>query len=130
MSRTEARELLMQAVFQMEAQHNQTKEQLDLFLADKKLSVKDRLYIENTFATMCDKLAEVDELINENSKNWKVSRMPKADLAILRLAVCEAKYCDDIPAAVAVNEAVNMAKKYCGDKAPGFINGILGSIIK
>ena len=64
------------------------------------------------------------------SKGWKTNRLPKVNLAILRLAIYEIKYVDDVPASVAINEAVELAKKYSGEGDYSFINGILGSVAK
>ena len=77
-----------------------------------------------------EKLPQIDELLNEASDGWKVSRMGKADLTILRLAVYEMQYDEDVPVGVAVNEAVELSKKFGGDESPAFINGILGKIGK
>ena len=74
-------------------------------------------------------LPDIDGQIEANSKGWKLDRIAKAELAILRLAVFEAKYDDTIPVGVAVNEAVELAKAYGGDNAPAFVNGILGKIV-
>lgn len=72
---------------------------------------------------------EIDEIISRHSQNWKLSRIPRADLSILRMAICEIKYLAT-PPAVAINEAVELAKKYCTPNSPSFINGILGAYIK
>ena len=72
---------------------------------------------------------QIDELINKYAKNWSVNRMAKVDLSILRLAICELVFVAEIPSKVSINEAIEMAKLYCDDKAPKFINGILGSVV-
>ena len=72
---------------------------------------------------------KIDELINKYAKNWSVDRMPKVDLSILRLSVCELLCIKQIPNRVSINEAVEIAKVYCDDKTPKFINGILGSVV-
>lgn len=72
---------------------------------------------------------EIDELINKHAKNWSIDRMPKVDVSILRLAICELLFVEEIPNKVSINEAVEIAKSYCDDKTPKFINGILGSIV-
>ncbi len=71
----------------------------------------------------------INSLINSNAKNWSVDRIAKVDLAILKLAIAEIIAIDDIPQKVSVNEAIELAKIYCDDKSPKFINGILGSVI-
>lgn len=73
-------------------------------------------------------LEELDALIGECAKGWDTNRMNKVDLTILRLAIYEMKYVDDIPVGVAINEAVELAKKFSSDEAPAFINGILGKV--
>ena len=87
---------------------------------------------KNYMATICENVKEnkeqIDELINKYAKNWSVSRMPKVDLSILRLAICELIFIDEIPNKVSINEAIELAKLYCDDKSPKFINGILGSV--
>lgn len=75
----------------------------------------------------CD---EIDALIEENSKDWTTSRLPKVSFAVLRLAVAEIKYNDEIPDGVAVNEAVEIAKKYGTAEDASFINGLLGTVVK
>ncbi|HHU84771.1 MAG TPA: transcription antitermination factor NusB [Clostridiales bacterium] len=76
-------------------------------------------------------IAEIDELISKNLKTgWTIFRIPKIVLAILRIAITEIKYIDEIPVSVAINEAVELAKKYATDKEKGFINGLLASIAK
>ncbi len=88
----------------------------------------DRAYIESKVDAVLEKLPEIDALLNESSKGWKTSRMNKADLSVLRLAVYEIKYDDEIPTGVAINEAVELAKKYGGEESAPFVNGILGTI--
>jgi len=128
MSRTQARELLMKMVFQMEAQNDRSSELMEKLYDDNKASDKDKKYIAEVFKAVTDNLETIDEKINSNSGKWKTSRMPRADLAVLRVAAAEALYIDDIPVSVAINEAVILAKKYGSDQAPKFINGVLGSI--
>ena len=76
-----------------------------------------------------EKRRELDRLIRDASEHWAVFRMPIVDRCILRLAAWEICYNDDIPASVAINEAVQMAKEYGGDDSPKFINGLLGKIV-
>ena len=72
---------------------------------------------------------EIEGLITKHALNWSLDRIAKVDLAILKLAICEVVYMnDEIPVKVAINEAVDLAKLYCDDKSPKFINGILGSV--
>ena len=75
-------------------------------------------------------IPEIDEKINEIAEGWRTRRMGKVELTILRLAVFEMKYDEEIPEKVAINEAVELAKKFGGDEAPAFVNGILAKLIQ
>ena len=77
---------------------------------------------------MVSNLGEIDKKIDEVSTEWKVERISCVSLAVLRLATYEIVFCEDIPSVVAVNEAVSLAKKYDGEEAAPFVNGILGKI--
>ncbi len=75
-------------------------------------------------------LPEIDEIIQSCAIGWTVDRMPRVDLSILRVAVYEIRFSDAVPAAVAINEAVELAKVYCDEKSPRFINGVLGKVVR
>ena len=83
---------------------------------------------ELTAKAIAEKVCEIDAMINENATGWKTTRMNKVDLSILRLAVYEMKFDDDVPVKVAINEAVELAKRFSGDEGPAFINGVLGKL--
>lgn len=87
-------------------------------------------FSKKLFLTAAENLAAIDETIERNAKGWKLDRISKMTLSILRLCVCEMKYFDDIPFAVSMNEAVELAKIYDGDDAPAFINGIINAVAK
>ena len=73
---------------------------------------------------------EIEDIITKHALNWSLDRIAKVDLAILKLAICEVVYMnDEVPVKVSINEAVDLAKLYCDDKSPKFINGILGSVV-
>lgn len=91
--------------------------------------VIDREYMAQMCKLLSEKSDEIDAMINKYAKNWSVNRMAKVDLAILRLAICEILFVEEIPNKVSINEAIEMAKLYCDDKTPKFINGILGSVV-
>lgn len=80
--------------------------------------------------TTVDHLPEIDTEIERYAVDWSLSRITKVSLAILRLAICEILYFDDIPASVSINEAVELAKKYAEKKDSSFINGVLGSVAR
>ena len=87
-------------------------------------------YSKELFSGVISNKDNLDELINKYSKGWKSRRLPKVNLAILRLAVYEIMFVDEVPDGVAVNEAVELAKTYSGEGDYSFINGILGAVIK
>ena len=89
----------------------------------------DREYIKKICLTLEKNEEKINTLINSNARNWTVNRIAKVDLAILKLAIAEIIAIEDIPQRVSVNEAIELAKIYCDDKSPKFINGILGSVI-
>jgi N utilization substance protein B len=86
-------------------------------------------YIRTKALNVILKADEADVLINKYTKGWKTSRMNKVDLSILRLAVYEMKWDADVPEGVAINEAVELAKKYSGEDGPSFVNGVLAKLI-
>ena len=74
-------------------------------------------------------IPEIDEKINQVAEGWKTRRMGKVELTILRLAVYEMQYDEEIPEKVAINEAVELAKKFGRDESPAFINGVLAKLV-
>ena len=128
MSRRSARKnaffLLFQMDFSEAAEFEQVKE---IFFAEKEEPVEeaDKAFILSEVEGVHEHMAEIDSLIEQSAKGWDLSRMNKVDLAILRLAVYEMKY-GETPIGVAINEAVELAKKFSSDEAPAFINGVLG----
>ncbi len=82
------------------------------------------------YRSVLPRIPEIDALISKTSNGWRIDRMSRVDLSILRLAVFELLFDDDIPGGVAINEAVELAKQYGGDESSSFINGILGVIAK
>mgnify|MGYP000430419526 CR=1 FL=1 len=99
------------------------------FLEEKNLKPREQQEILERTSHLIQLLPEIDERISKCSKGWKLDRIAKAELAILRLAVYEAVYDEDVPVGVAVNEAVELAKEYGNDNGPSFVNGILGNIV-
>ncbi len=91
---------------------------------------EDADYITQKYEKIVEKIPELDAQIASAAKGWKVNRLSKVDLTILRLAVYEMKYDEDIPVGVAINEAVELAKKFSQDESPSFINGILAKLAK
>ncbi len=110
---------------QIDLYFEQVEDEDDIPNPPSELSEKERRYAEEKVQAITLMIPQIDQAIEEVSVGWKVRRMPKADLSILRLAVYEIRYDDKIPTGVAINEAVELAKTYGTDATPGFVNGIL-----
>lgn len=133
MRRKELREHIFQLLFRVEFNGQEDMaEQISLFVDDMKEETEvlkqDEDYIAGKYAKIVEKLPEIDAMLDKVSKGWKTSRMGKVDLTILRLAVYEMKFDEDIPEKVAINEAVELSKKFGGDDSPAFINGVLAKL--
>ena len=127
MTRREIRENVFMMLFRIEF-HDQTDmdEQISLFEEElAALKEEDMDYIKSKCNSIFNKIEELDSAVNAVSTGWKTSRMGKVDLSIIRLAVYEIKFEEDIPVKVSINEAVELAKKYGTDDSPSFVNGIL-----
>lgn len=136
MKRSELRENIFKLLFRVEFnEKEEMKEQVGLYFDDiplegeKTISEKNQKYIQDKYHAIVEKLADIDKEIEEVSNGWQISRMGKVELTIIRLALYEIRYDEDVPAGVAINEAVELAKKFGGDDAPSFINGILAKMV-
>ena len=128
MNRTELREQVFELLFRVEFNSMEDmSEQEELFTqtSDKEISTKDADYIREKYEKIAEKLPEIDEAINKETTGWNTGRIAKVDLAIIRLAIYEIKYDESVPTGVAINEAVELAKKYGQDGSPAFVNGVL-----
>ncbi len=131
MKRSELREHIFRMIFGYEFNSDaEMPEQMQLYF--EQLDEEDGVpteaevtYIREKALNVILKTEEIDEMLNTNTKGWKTSRMNKVDLSILRLAVYEMKWDDEVPTGVAIDQAVELAKKYSGDEGPSFINGVL-----
>lgn len=130
MSRREIREQIFKMLFRVEFHDEEEyQQQLGMFMEETApVEKENQQYMEEKFRNIVSRLAEIDEVINENATGWKTSRMGKVDLTLIRLAVYEIKYEDAIPTGVAINEAVELAKKYGTDDSASFVNGVLAKI--
>nr|MBQ8253328.1 transcription antitermination factor NusB [Lachnospiraceae bacterium] len=129
MSRSKLREKVFQLVFRVAFNdEEELSQQAEFFFEDEQqegLTEKEQKQIQDKFDRIVEKLEEIDQLINEKSVGWNVSRLGKIELAIMRLAVYEIVFDEAIPDSVAINEAVELAKKFAAEESPAFINGVL-----
>ena len=131
MTRREIREQVFKMLFRVEF-YNQEEmsEQIELCEDDAcSWKEKDKTYIFEKVEKISEKIEEIDAKINEVSEGWKTGRMGKVDLTLIRLAVYEMLYEEDVPAKVAINEAVELAKQYGTDNSPSFVNGVLAKLV-
>lgn len=127
MTRNKAREILMQIMYEMDMSKTMDRNTAEA-LTEKKLSGNHMERGRRLILSIINNLPAIDDEINRHSRSWKTSRMPKVDLAIMRLASGELKYNEDVPQAVVINEAINMAKKYGTERSARFVHGVLGAI--
>jgi N utilization substance protein B len=140
MSRRAARETAMMLLYQSEITRDFFEETLstikeeefftELHGTETTLTDKDQSYIRETITGVKEKIEDIDRQIEAVSIEWSIRRMSRVDLSILRLAVFEMQNNSTVPAQVAINEAVELAKKYGDDKTAKFINGVLGQILR
>lgn len=129
-SRKKTRELVMQLLFQAEIQNSFKDEDAKTFFEENIRGRDNKAFAYDLFYKTRDNLLTIDDLINRFSIRWSVKRMPKIDLAIMRLAIAEILYKSDVPDKVSINEAIELAKSFGTDKSAKFINGILGQIME
>ena len=130
MNRSSMRELAFKMVYALEVQKEYDKEQLDLFIEDNEIEDNQAIeYLNSIYNGIEENKDEIVEMISNNlKKEWTIDRISKINLAILKIAIFGIKY-QELPFKVAINEAVELAKKYGDDVAPVFVNGVLASIV-
>lgn len=132
MNRSAIRELAFKLIYSLEIQSEENiDEQIELYIeAGEITDVKTINYIKNTIKGIEEHKEDIVNLIEKNLKaDWELNRVSKIDLSLLKLAIYEIKY-TDIPYKVAINEAVELAKKYGEDSSKAFVNGILAVVVK
>lgn len=132
MNRSARRELAFKLIYSLEIQKNSDKETIQLFIENNCNGDKQtEQYITSISEGIVENKDIIEEKISKNlKKDWTINRISKIELAILKLAIYEIKYKEEIPFKVSINEAVELAKKYGEDQSSSFINGVLANIIK
>ncbi len=142
MTRSLIREHLFKLLFRIEFnEKDDMPDQIRLYFEDSleeedqpstgsDISDKDRVYITEKYEQITAHLPEIDEKIDKAAKGWSISRIGKVELSVLRLAIYEMLYDDDIPVGVAIDEAVELSKRFGGDSSGSFVNGILATLAK
>ena len=131
MQSTAMREIAFKLVYDIEVQKDDIEEQVELFLESNEITDEKVIsYLKDVVNGIESNDSEINELISKNLKeNWSLNRIPKISLSLLKLAIYEMLY-SKIPYKVAINEVVELAKKYGDEASPNFINGILASVVK
>ena len=131
MRRSKVREHIFKMLFSIGFDAADADEQIELYLEQvEEASEEERGYMRKKVKDIVAHEEEIDAMINEHTTGWKTGRMNKVDLSVLRLAVYEMKWDDEVPVGVAINEAVELTKMFSSDEAPSFINGVLGKIAR
>ncbi len=126
-TRREAREYVVGLIFETDYQADVAKEDIYKNAVETREIPKDR-FIRDTYFALCERIDEIDALIAKHSVGWKTERLSKVSKAILRLAVYELAFTEDIPSRVSINEAIELTKKFDDEKARAFVNGILNAV--
>ena len=132
MKRKRSREIAMELLFSMEISKNSYEEIIECFVEDYEMDLKtiDLEYIKEVMKSVVDHKEEIDEIIKNSLINWTIDRVSKVNLTIVRLAIAEMLYINDVPEVVAINEAIELTKKYSDDKSVSFVNGALDKAFK
>ncbi len=130
MTRKKARECFMQLLYQMDVQQDFSQSIKERFYKEYIKDEASREYLDQMYKAIQEHLPEIDSLISAFSERWKIDRIAKVDLAVLRLSTAEILYLPDIPVSASINEAVLLGKKFGGEDSSKFINGILGKIAR
>lgn len=132
MKRKRSREIAMELLFSMEISKNSYEETIECFVEDYEMDLKtiDLEYIKEVMKSVVDHKEEIDEIIKNSLINWTIDRVSKVNLTIVRLAIAEMLYINDVPEVVAINEAIELTKKYSDDKSVSFVNGALDKAFK
>jgi N utilization substance protein B len=127
-SRRKSRELALQILFELESNQGDVQKAIDQFWNNFDYSEDLRAFSERIVEGVAEHREEIDRLIKKHAKNWCLSRIDRVDRNILRAAIFELAHCPDIPPKVAINEALELSKKFGGEKSPLFVNGILDKV--
>lgn len=129
MGRKKAREGAMSLVYKMEMNDDFSRDMESIFLENYEYDSSERDYILDASIKIRENLETIDKYIEDNLKGWKIDRLAKVDLSVLRIAIFEILYREDIPVEVSVNEAIETVKKYSAEESYKFVNGVLGGVI-
>lgn len=129
MTRREQREAILGLLFETEFHKDESADEIYVVSAEnREIDETTDPYVKGVYFGIMENLEDIDGLIGECAHGWKTKRLSRVSRAVLRLAVYEIKYVDDVPATVAINEGIELSKKYDDEKAKAFINGVLNAV--
>lgn len=139
MSRQNAREAAVRFLYQCDMTGDAPRAAVESYFSNVQpddedlyipLSDGDIEYMNSVLSGVSENIDEIDGIISANSKEWKINRISKTLMAIMRIAVFEMMFCEDVPAKVSINEAIELAKAYDGEQTGAFVNGILAGVVR
>ncbi|MBR4029803.1 MAG: transcription antitermination factor NusB [Clostridia bacterium] len=130
MGRKEARDGAFKMLYQLDINSNNKEDALNAFFEEYNFTSADKSYITEIVNGVHDKIDEIDSILSSASKSWTLSRISKIEKAILRLAIYEIYFREDIPDSISIYEAVELSKMYDSPKAGGFVNGLLRGVLR
>ena len=132
MKRQKSREIAMELLFSMAISKNSYEETIETFIENYEMNLNliDLEYIRSIVKMVSEDIEKIDEILTKALVNWKIERLSKVNLTILRLAIGEIIFLEDVPGTVAINEAVEITRKYSDEKSTSFINGVLDKVLK
>lgn len=130
MGRKIARESTMKLLYQMDINDDFSEKEISIFLENNELKSDEVEYINEVVKGINENIEEIDSYIEKYSEGWKIKRLARIDLAVLRIAIYEIMHKEDMPPQVSINEAVDVSKKYSTDESSKYINGLLGTFLK
>lgn len=130
MGRKIARESTMQLLYQMDLKNDFSQDVIDIFFENNEFEPDEVKYINKVTKGVKQNIENIDSFVEKYSEGWAIKRIARIDLAILRIAIFEIIYIEEMPPQVSINEAVDISKKYSTDQSSKYINGLLGTFLK
>ena len=130
MGRKQAREGTMKVLYQMSLNNDYSRKSLDIYLENFNFGDLEKEYIVDAIDKIVENLDYIDKSIRSNLQGWKIDRLAKVDLSIIRIAIYEIVFRKDIPVQVSINEAIEISKKYSTEDSFKFVNGVLGGFVR
>ncbi|WP_040211868.1 transcription antitermination factor NusB [Clostridium polynesiense] len=133
MNRKKSREAAMKILFQNSFNDiplNEILDDCEMYFEELELEGSDKEFIKRIVTGVNSNISKINDIIEENSENWKISRISKINLSILRISIYEMLFSEDVPGKVSINEAIELCKKYSDEKSVSFVNGLLDKVYK